>query len=63
MSSSQESTWHKKAHMEWDPKVKVLDNSDINLGHQENARIWSELENYLALTKEAGKRMFIIGAK
>lgn len=40
--------------MEWDPKVKVLDNTEINLGHQENARIWSELENYLALTKEAG---------
>jgi hypothetical protein len=41
--------------MDWDPKVKILENSEVNLGHQENARIWGELENYLALTKEAGK--------
>eukprot|EP01127_Copromyxa_protea_P000314 TRINITY_DN10255_c0_g1_i1.p1 TRINITY_DN10255_c0_g1~~TRINITY_DN10255_c0_g1_i1.p1 ORF type:complete len:222 (-),score=60.99 TRINITY_DN10255_c0_g1_i1:87-752(-) len=40
--------------MEWDPKTKILDNSSIDLGHQENARIWGELENYLALTSEAG---------
>jgi hypothetical protein len=34
--------------------VKILDNTAIDLGNQENARIWSELEQYFALVKEAG---------
>jgi len=34
--------------------LKILDHTTIDLGNQENSRIWSELEQYFTLVKEAG---------
>lgn len=34
--------------------MPILEHSTIDLGNQENARIWSEIEQYFKLVKSAG---------